>query len=129
MPEGKKTSNRRTRPDRNGPHRSQFEANRKIIFATQTICGVCGKPVDFSLKYPDPYSPTVDHIIPISKNGDPSALENLQLAHRICNRLKSNKLYIDASTPSSTPSPTTEAKEVVKFPLSFDWRSKSKRRK
>jgi 5-methylcytosine-specific restriction endonuclease McrA len=37
-------------------------------------------------------SATVDHIIPVSKGGHPSAMDNLQLAHWICNRLKSNKL-------------------------------------
>lgn len=37
-------------------------------------------------------SPTVDHIIPISRGGHPSDISNLQLAHWICNRMKSNKI-------------------------------------
>ena len=41
------------RLDRVGTHRSQFDKNRKKIYATQTICGICGKPVDFSLKFPE----------------------------------------------------------------------------
>ena len=83
---------KRYRPDRNGPHRQQFEVNRKTILATQTICGICGKPVDKSLKSPHPMSATVDHIIPVSKGGHPSDITNLQLAHRCCNRAKSDKL-------------------------------------
>lgn len=81
-----------TRPDRSGTHRAQFDKNRKRIYATQTVCGICGKPVDFSLKSPHPLSACVDHIIPVAKGGHPSDIENLQLAHRSCNRLKSDKL-------------------------------------
>lgn len=104
------------RLDRVGTHRAQFDKNRKKIYATQTICGICGKPVDFSLKFPDPMSPTVDHIIPVAKGGHPSDIDNLQLAHFYCNRAKSDKL----------------AKVVFKedidignhdLPLSMDWLS------
>ena len=109
-------SKERYRPDRNGPLRSQFEANKKIILATQTICGICGKPVDKSLKAPHPLSATVDHIIPISRNGDPSALENLQLAHRCCNRAKSDKLL--------TPTPHDRIVDRNRdLPLTRDWRT------
>ena len=38
------------RLDRDGAHRKQFERNKKRIYATQTVCGICGKPVDFSYK-------------------------------------------------------------------------------
>lgn len=81
-----------TRPDRNGTHRGTFEKNKKKIYATQTTCGICGKPVDFSLKYPHPLSACIDHIIPIAKGGHPSDIDNLQLAHWTCNRQKSDKL-------------------------------------
>ena len=80
------------RPDQNGPHRGQFEKNKRRIYATQSVCGICGQPVDFSVKYPDPLSRCIDHIIPIAKGGHPSAIENLQLAHWTCNRQKSDKL-------------------------------------
>lgn len=80
------------RPDHNGTQRSQFESHKKKIYATQKLCGICGKPVDFGLKFPHPLSPCIDHIIPVAKGGHPSALENLQLAHMCCNRQKSDKL-------------------------------------
>ena len=83
---------RNNRPDHKPGHRAEYERNRKKILATQTICGICGKPVDRSLKYPDPGSPTIDHIVPITRGGHPSALENLQLAHFRCNRLKFNQI-------------------------------------
>ena len=81
------------RLDRDGAHRKQFENNKKRIYATQTICGICGKPVDFSYKYPHPLSPCIDHIIPVAKGGHPSDLDNLQLAHMTCNRQKSDKIF------------------------------------
>lgn len=80
------------RPDRQTGHRGAFEKARARILKTEGVCGICGKPVDFSYKYPHPLSPTVDHIIPVSKGGHPSDMDNLQLAHRCCNREKSDKV-------------------------------------
>jgi 5-methylcytosine-specific restriction endonuclease McrA len=72
--------------------RTAYERNRKKILANVDICAICGGPVDKTLKAPDPWSPVVDHIIPVSKGGDPAGEDNLQLAHRKCNREKSDKL-------------------------------------
>lgn len=77
--------------ERYGTHRGAFEKNKKKIFATQKVCGICGKPVDFSQRYPSPLSPCIDHIIPIARGGHPSDINNLQLAHWTCNRQKSDK--------------------------------------
>ena len=85
-------ANKRNRPDKDGTHRLAFERNKKKIYATQTVCGICGKPVEFGMKYPHPLSPCIDHIIPVAKGGHPSDLDNLQLAHWTCNRQKSDKL-------------------------------------
>ena len=95
----KRTGHRSNRPDRNGAHRQQFNANKKIIYATEQVCWICGKIVDKTLKSPDPMSKTVDHKIPVSKGGHPSALDNLGLAHRSCNRAKSDKLYYQPPEP------------------------------
>lgn len=81
------------RADKSGPHRVAFDKNKKRILKTENICGICGKPVNKKLKYPDPMSAVIDHIIPVSKGGHPSAIENLQLAHWSCNRQKSDKLF------------------------------------
>lgn len=54
------------------------------------VCQLCGGRVNRSLAWPDPQSPTVDHVVPLSQGGlhDPS---NLQLAHARCNFQKSTK--------------------------------------
>lgn len=104
------------RPDRDGTHRKVFDRNKKKIYMTQTVCGICGKPVDFSLKYPHPLSPCIDHIIPVAKGGHPSDIDNLQLAHWTCNRQKSDKLF-NMDTKKATP-------KVIgnrNLPLSIKW--------
>jgi 5-methylcytosine-specific restriction endonuclease McrA len=65
--------------------------NRKEIFKRDHwICGICGQPVDSILRHPHPGSATLDHIIPLAKGGthEPS---NTQLAHFMCNSLKSDR--------------------------------------
>ena len=89
------------RSDRAPGNRGAFEKARRRVLATQDTCGICGKPVDMSLKYPHPMSPTVDHIIPVSKGGHPSDINNLQLAHRCCNRQKSDKLLAERYATTS----------------------------
>jgi len=74
------------------PYRQEYERNRKKILQSQDTCCICGRPVDKTLKAPEPYSATVDHIVPINKGGHPCDIQNLQLAHWICNRLKSDRV-------------------------------------
>lgn len=104
------------RPDQNGVHRGMFERNKRKIYAAQTVCGICGRPVDFNLKYPHPLSPCIDHIIPVAKGGHPSDLENLQLAHWTCNRQKSDKLVERRDVKELQ----TISNRVL--PQSMDWR-------
>jgi 5-methylcytosine-specific restriction endonuclease McrA len=110
----------RYRPDHDGTHRLAYERAKKIIFATQTVCAICGQPVDFSLKYPHPMCATVDHIIPIDRGGHPSDLSNLQLAHFTCNVKKANR--IQQQSGKNSPHPV----EIISnrmLPLSTDWKA------
>ena len=104
------------RLDRDGTHQGQFETNRRRIYATQTVCGICGKPVDMSLKYPHPLSKTIDHIIPIAKGGHPSDLDNLQLAHWTCNRQKSDKINFNFTSGAGEQVVTNRV-----LPHTIDW--------
>ena len=111
---------RTKRPDHDGPHRRQYEINKQKILATQSICGICGKPEDMKLKYPHPLSPCVDHIIPVAKGGHPSDINNLQLAHWTCNRAKSDKI---AGSEKDFKDKRERAKVIGNrnLPLSADW--------
>lgn len=84
-------SRSQSRPDQSGWAEATYRKAKKIIYASQSNCAICGRPVDFDRKFPDPWSATLDHIIPIAKGGDPASLENLQLAHLRCNRIKGTK--------------------------------------
>ena len=127
---------KRNRPDHDGKHRLAFERAKRKILATESICGICGQPVDKKLKYPDPMSPCIDHIIPIDRNGHPSDISNLQLAHWKCNRAKANKLIAPViradqsaahtGAPGTPPAPgtgvpTPSSKTNRLLPLSMDW--------
>ena len=107
------------RADRIGQNRTQLEKNKQTILKTQTVCGICGLPVDMNLKYPDPLSPTIDHIIPLAKGGHPSDLSNLQLAHRCCNREKGAKLMKVQIKEENTG----EDIGSRNLPLHFDWQN------
>ena len=109
-------SNNKNRPDQDGTHRGAFDKNKKKIYATQSVCGICGKPVDFNLKYPHPLSSCVDHIIPVAKGGHPSDIDNLQLAHWTCNRQKSDKLF--TKQQPGTPAPQISNRNL---PQSTEW--------
>lgn len=101
-------------------HKPQYDRNKKKILASQSTCGICGKPVDKSLKWPHPMCATIDHIIPISKGGHPSDIDNLQLAHWCCNRAKADDLNVASKSEKSL---MRKPKVVTNrnLPLSMDW--------
>lgn len=118
----KKHDKRNDRPDHQPGHRGEYERNRKRVLASENICAICGRPVNKALKFPDPAAPTIDHIIPVSRGGHPSAIENLQLAHALCNRIKADKLNGDAdkkTAPGSEGKTPADIKHGL--PWSMDW--------
>jgi hypothetical protein len=56
------------------------------------ICQLCLRPTNRAFTYGDPWSPTLDHIVPLADGGD-HTLENCQLAHHLCNSVKSDKEF------------------------------------
>lgn len=104
------------RLDREPGIRMSWERNKKRVLASQDYCGICGQLVDKSLRFPDPMSATVDHIIPVAKGGHPTNLNNLQLAHLYCNRVKSDKLMMRERESRA------EA-DNQNLPWSIDWKS------
>ena len=65
---------------------------REDVFeACNWVCQICGKPVDKEIKYPNPLSASIDHIVPLSKGGTHTK-DNVQLAHFLCNSRKGAKV-------------------------------------
>lgn len=55
------------------------------------LCGLCSTTVDPGRAWPDRMSPSLDHILPLSKGGTHTH-ENVQLAHLTCNVSKGNRI-------------------------------------
>lgn len=66
--------------------------DRDRVFADdEWLCGVCGEPTDPNAAPCTPLSPSLDHIVPISRGG-PHVRDNVQCAHFECNWRKSDAL-------------------------------------
>ena len=66
--------------------------HRRIIARGKPACWICGKPIDYTLRHPDPQAYVVDHKIPIATGGT-DTLDNKAAAHRACNRAKSDRPF------------------------------------
>ena len=53
-------------------------------------CALCNEPIDLNIKYPDPSSFVVDHVLPTSRGGDDHGDHQLRPAHKQCNEIRSN---------------------------------------
>ena len=77
----------------NNPRQANGHRRRALrarILREEHTCAICGQPVDKNLKTPDPWSPEIDEITPISLGGDPLDRSNCRLTHRICNIRRGN---------------------------------------
>lgn len=110
---GKLLYNRESRADGrqkssvwNDKRRDAYHRRRALMKATSTgepvlfaeiaerdgwHCSLCKEAVDPLVKWPESKSPSLDHVIPLSKGGvhDPS---NVALAHLGCNTAKNNRV-------------------------------------
>lgn len=62
------------------------------IKAAETHCWLCHKRVDKTLRWPDPMSGSVHHVIPLNVGGAPLERRNLHLAHLRCNSAQGDKV-------------------------------------
>lgn len=57
-------------------------------------CGICGKSIPKNATFPDPLSPSLDHIVPLALGGKHEK-KNVQAAHLRCNSRKSSRGFGD----------------------------------
>lgn len=95
-------------------------------------CAICWHQIDYSLESPDPMSFEADHVVPMSRGGDPYDPANGQASHRCCNNWRKDRpmSYVDdvmsgVIHPRTAPPiwregerPGGESPRVVP---SFDW--------
>lgn len=109
---------RETRYRLNNPHvfRDKNHRRRARIFGNecgpvdevalwqecQGVCQLCFEPIDRSLVWPHPGSPSLDHKLPLSKSGSHTQ-GNLQWTHLRCNLRKNNKTESRTATGNQNP--------------------------
>ena len=70
------------RPGRSG---AAWARARKAVLEHATHCAICGRPLNPDAPPRTKWSSSVDHIDPLSRGGDPLALDRLRPAHYGCN--------------------------------------------
>lgn len=61
---------------------------RAAVLALESVCYLCGAPVDKALPGSSPMGPTVDHMVARASGGSLYDFSNLHLAHQRCNSMK-----------------------------------------
>ena len=64
---------------------------RAAVLKPGAVCWLCGRGIRFDLPPRTPWSPSLDHVRPLSKGGDPLAIENARPAHLCCNASRGNR--------------------------------------
>jgi hypothetical protein len=67
---------------------------RRVMHRDGATCALCGHLVPAVSSRTDPWSPTVDHRVPMCRGGG-HIWTNVQLAHRICNSYKRDIYNVD----------------------------------
>jgi 5-methylcytosine-specific restriction endonuclease McrA len=62
-----------------------------LIERDGSVCHLCNAEIDLSLARNSRFGATIDHVVPVSKGGA-DTLENMRLAHWICNIKKGNRI-------------------------------------
>ena len=101
--ENRKKANkrRRTHPRENNSHydrarklglpRDRGITLKKLIERDGLYCAICGMACIYPGDFRSDLYPSIDHIIPMIKGGG-HTWDNVQVAHRICNSIKSDKI-------------------------------------
>lgn len=65
-------------------------AEAEVRLVSGSDCYLCGLPIDFDLNWPDPQSPSLDHVTPLARGGT-HTLDNVAMTHLRCNIRKGAK--------------------------------------
>lgn len=86
----------RERSRRRGRHWGGTPALRRAVFNRDGWkCHLCQKKIDAAVAWPNPWSASVDHIIPIAVGGT-DEFENLAASHLRCNTKKGRRIVWSA---------------------------------
>jgi hypothetical protein len=98
-------TNSKNGPRSRGRTGKRFAHAKSRVLTASQICDECGEFMDMSLRWPDPMSPTVDHIIPVNQLewDDPLNydVDNLVPCHLVCNQRRGGKKKKVSTHPNS----------------------------
>jgi 5-methylcytosine-specific restriction endonuclease McrA len=83
--------NRRRQHARRAGDAGERFTRREVLERDEFVCGICLKKIDDALAHPDPWSASLDHVIPLSRGGA-HTMANAQAAHLDCNRRKAARM-------------------------------------
>ena len=92
-----RNNRRRKAVERGASETERFDAI-EIFERDGWSCGLCGRPIDATLVFPDRLSATIDHVLPVNQGGQ-HARDNVQAAHFTCNASKRDRLGISPDLP------------------------------
>jgi 5-methylcytosine-specific restriction endonuclease McrA len=72
--------------------RKRKTKRKQIYHRDNHRCQYCGRKVSFNVEPDNAAYPTIDHIIPISRNGHRTSEVNLCVACILCNNLKADRM-------------------------------------
>ncbi len=79
-----------------------YQRARRELAALGLPCWICRRPIDYDLKWPNPWSFTADHAIELDRGG-PNDADNLRPSHARCNIRRGNYYRQGRDTNPSAP--------------------------
>jgi 5-methylcytosine-specific restriction endonuclease McrA len=80
---------RRSEPRWSGDRVTAMHRRVRLMYGTE--CSICHRQIDVNLKWPDPQSFTIDHVVPRSHGGAVWDIANMRPAHLGCNSRQGNR--------------------------------------
>jgi hypothetical protein len=71
-------------------HTYAYRKARKALRAQGLPCWICRRPIDYTLRWPDPRAFTADHYVEVDAGGHGHDEGNLRAAHGSCNFTRGN---------------------------------------
>lgn len=86
---------------RSGRSDALRKRHRARLARSKGACHICSRPIDYSLRWPDPMCFVVDHIVAIA-NGGSDHISNKAASHAACNASKKDNVYAPVVERSGT---------------------------
>ena len=84
----------------------RWQLLRRVMIPAASLWALCGRPLIHDAPPRSKWTPTLDHIVPLSRGGDPYDTANLRVVHYGCNASRGNGTRRVTSRDWFAPTPT-----------------------